>query len=372
VVQAVLGLGRLVVDGGETFRFGPRHPEASIAMSTPRLALKASQREFYAIDLTLPWDSSPSFDGNQRLFPLTQAREDGTFAPVGSVYDVQNDLVTESTTLDGPLLVTFNNLIKHRALPLPEALDELLQLLTRGMGTAVEVELAGDLGDFGARRRRGQPTREPVLYILQVRPILVRERGREIDPGSVAVERLVCRSDRSLGVGEFAGIRDIIYVKPETFDPALSPKIAKDVGAANARLAKSRVPYVLIGPGRWGSSDHWLGIPVAWSQISGARLIVEASPRGYNVEPSQGSHFFHNITAFRLGYFTIPPGSTREEPRDGGFLDWGWLSTQPIVGETEHLRHVRADSPLAIHVDGRSGLGLIAWCEAELEGTCLD
>ncbi len=369
VVQAVLGLGRLVVDGGETFRFGPRHPEASIELSTPQLALKSSQREFYALDLTLPWRSNETFDGNQKLYPLNKARDDGTFAAVGSVYDVQNDLITESPTLEGPLLVTFNNIIKHRALPFPDAMDALLQLITRGMGTSVEVELACDMGSWGKQLDRGQPPVDPVLYILQVRPILIREHSPEIQPENLEPERVVCRSDVSLGVGDFCGIQDIVFVKPESFDPAESPIIAKEVGELNAKLGKSDIPYVLIGPGRWGSADHWLGIPVSWAQISGARIIVEASPQGFNVEPSQGSHFFHNITALRLGYFTIPPGSTKTTPRDGGFLDWEWLDEQHFVDETAHLRHIRIAEPLAIHVDGRSGLGLIAWCEAK-DTTC--
>ena len=371
VVQAVLGLGRLVVDGGETFRFGPQHPEVSVGMSTPKLALQSSQREFYALDLTLPWNNNETFDSNQMLNPLTAARADGTFAIVGSVYDVQNDLVTESPTLEGPLLVTFNNIIKHRALPFPEAVDALLQMITKGMGTSVEVEFACDMGSWGQRLRRGQPAVEPVLFILQVRPILVREHGPEVRLETLDPDRLVCRSNVSLGGGDFGGIRDILYVNPESFDPAESPIVAQEVGEQNKALLKQGLPYVLIGPGRWGSADHWLGIPVSWSQISGARIIVEASPKGFNVEPSQGSHFFHNITALRLGYFTIPPGSTKSDPHDSGFLDWEWLQEQPTVAETAHLRHVRMKDPLAIHVDGRSGLGLIARCEDEDADVCL-
>lgn len=363
VVQAVLGLGRLVVDGGETFRFGPKHPEVTPQLSSTALALKSSQRRFYGLDLTLPWSKNETFDSNQVLYELTAAREDGTFAAVGSVYDAANDTITEDSFLQGALLVTFNNVIKHRALPFAPAMAELLDMITEGMGTAVEIEFACDMGDWGKRIKRGKPRQEPTLYILQVRPILIRENAREINVDTIDPEHIVCRSDLALGVGDFAGLSDILFVKPEAWDPAVSPTIAQEVGLLNERLSKEKRNYVLIGPGRWGSSDHWLGIPVQWSQISNARIIVEASPEGYNVDPSQGSHFFHNLTALRLGYFTIPPGSTKSAPRDGGFVDYEWLAQLESIEETEHLRHVRTASPVAVHVDGRKGLGLIAWCD---------
>ena len=209
-----------------------------------------------------------------------------------------------------------------------------------------------------------------MLYILQVRPIQIRENSSEVQI-DVDAERLICRSELALGVGEFSGISDVLYVDPESFEPRMTRDIAKEVGKLNALLAAEERPYILIGPGRWGSSDHWLGIPVSWSQISRARVIVEASPAWFNVEPSQGSHFFHNITALRLGYFTIPPGAERDCPRKDSFVDWDWLDRQPALAETEHLRHVRPERPLVAYIDGRSGLGIIAWC-SELDTICAE
>lgn len=372
VVQAVLGLGRMVVDGGETFRFGPKHPEVTPQISSPTLALKSSQRQFYTMNLSKPWDQNDHFDSNQELCDLTVAREDGTFAVVGSVYDVQNDVITESPNLKGPLLVTFNNLLKHRAIPFAPAMDELLSMITEGMGTPVEVEFACNMGDWGRKVRRGQKRQEPTLYILQVRPIQIRDNACEIRIDEVAPDRVICRSDLALGVGDFSNIQDVVYVDPRSFDPAATREIAAEVGELNSTLVSEGRPYVLIGPGRWGSSDHWLGIPVGWSQISGARIIVEASPDWFNVEPSQGSHFFHNITALHLGYFTIPPGSTKRSPKEDGFIDWNWLAERDLAISTAHLRHVRTERPLAVHVDGRKGIGLIAWCLPETENDELE
>jgi len=366
VVQAVLGLGRMVVDGGEAVRFCPKHPGVIPQFATPALVMENSQRRFYALDLEKDWYApETTFTANQLLYDLAESREDGTFNAVGSVFDGQNNVIVESSDLEGPLVVTFNNILKHKAVALAPAMEELLDMITTGMGTPVELEFAGDMGDWGRATRRGQKRRPPALHLLQVRPILVREalqeiRTEEFDPATV-----ICKSTQALGHGWYGGIYDVVYVKHETFDPANTRTIAGEVGRFNRKLVEQKRPYVLIGPGRWGSSDHWLGIPVQWSQIAGARIIIEASPQGYNVEPSQGTHFFHNITALRLGYFTIPPGTSKADQSDGGFVDWGWLTGLPAIEETGFLRHVRTPAPLVAHIDGRRGLGLIAWRDGE-------
>ncbi len=361
VVQVVLGMGRMVVDGGESVRFCPKHPGVIPQFATPALVMKNSQRRFYALDLQKNWNEpGDAFTGNQVLYDLQNARQDGTFNAVGSVFDGQNNLIGEGPGLDGPLLVTFNNILKHRAIPLAPALAELLEMITVGMGAPVELEFAGDMGDWGRVIRRGRKGRPPELHLLQVRPILVREALKEIQPGEFEPEAVVCKSTQALGHGQYSGIHDVVYVKHDTFDPAETRTIAAEVGRFNQRLVGLKRPYILIGPGRWGSSDHWLGIPVQWAQIAGARIIIEASPAGYDVEPSQGTHFFHNITALRLGYFTIPPGSSRANPLGEGFVDWDWLERLPADQETRYLRHVRTPVSLVAHIDGRKGLGLIA------------
>jgi CheY-like chemotaxis protein len=364
VAQLVLGLGGIVVEGGKALRFSPRHPRQLPGSGQPRQMLKASQSYFYALDLTLRLDPDhPDLDANPRRYPLEVAVEDGTIKPVGSVYDAANDRVVEDPSLDGPWLITFNNLLAHEAIPLAEALSELLELTETALGTHVEVELACDMGDWGRRlpRHRGhQARRSPTLYLLQVRPALVHSLTEGLDLGEIPHERLICRSESALGHGRFADLRDVVYVRRDTFDPAQSPRIAQEIGELNARLQEAGRGYVLLGPGRWGSSDPWLGIPVQWAQIAGARIIVEASPEGFNVDPSQGAHFFHNITALGIGYLTVPPGATRGTPRPDGFVDWGWLDEQPARTETGFLRHVRLEQPLQAVLDGRDSRGVLA------------
>jgi DNA-binding NarL/FixJ family response regulator len=320
VVQAVLGLGRMVVDGGEAVRFCPKHPGVIPQFATPALVMENSQRKFYALDLDKDWNEPEhTYTANQVLYSLQESREDGTFNAVGSVFDNQNNVIIESPDLDGPLVVTFNNIIKHKAIPLAPAMEELLELITVGMGAPVELEFACDMGDWGRVTRRGQRRRPPELHLLQVRPILIREALQEVRTEEFDPESVICKSAQALGHGLYTGIHDVVYVKHETFNPASTKTIAAEVGRFNQQLVKQKRPYILIGPGRWGSSDHWLGIPVQWSQIAGARIIIEASPEGYNVDPSQGTHFFHrvhisSIILRRYDWGTSPSRQVRQEP----------------------------------------------------------
>ena len=362
VVQMVLGLGRMVVDGGQVMRFCPRFPLVRPQFGTPQLTVKNSQRTFYGLDLARPWyDPESDFDANQMECDLTVALAEGTFRAVGSVYDAPNDVITEGDDVQGPLVVTFNNILKYRQLPFAPVMDRLLQVITRGIGSPVEVEFACDLGTASAPDRKGSGEVPPRLYLLQVRPIMSRESMLEISTTEVDPARVFCRSEMALGNGHFEDIRDILFVKPETFNPQNTRKIAREVGLLNAKLVQAARPYVLIGPGRWGSSDHWLGIPVQWAQISGARIVVEAGLPRFNVEPSQGTHFFHNLTALRLGYLTVPPAPADVPPHSlPSFVDWAWLQAQPLAEETAFLKHVTPPEPILVSLDGRKSLGVLA------------
>lgn len=365
-IQLALGLGRIVVEGGQTMRFSPVHPAVLPQFSSPAMTLESSQKKFYALDLNCCKITADSHVGTTlELYDLKHAEKDGTLPLVGSVYNAQDDAISESPDARGPWVVTFNNVLKHRAIPLAPALVELLQISAKGLGTAVELEFAVDMGDYGRRVPQGQPRREPVLYALQLRPIITQDVAAEFPVDQFDREQVVCRSTQALGHGRFEQLADVVYIKNDAFDPAKTRRIATQVGEFNARLQREGRPYVLIGPGRWGSADHWLGIPVQWSQIAGARIIIEASPKGYNVDPSQGTHFFHNITALRLGYFTVPPGAHVNDPTKDNLIDWPWLDAQPAVAETEFLRHIRLEQPLVGMVDGRTGLGVIARGPAE-------
>jgi hypothetical protein len=358
VAQMALGLGRMVVDGGHAFRFSPRHPDVLPQLATPSAALEHSQSRFYALDLDAGGDDPSRFGlGHLRIYDLAAAESDGTLPTIGSRYDANNDVLVEGGEAKGPWLITFRNLLKYQSVPLAQALRELLDLAAAGMGCAVEIEFACDLGDDG-RPARGT-RREPVLFALQLRPIVTKSELLTVTADKFDAAAVICRSQRAMGHGSYADLRDIVYVKHQGFNPANTPAIAREVGQLNQRLAHESRPFVLIGPGRWGSSDNWLGIPVNWAQISGARVIIEASPAGYFVDPSQGTHFFHNITSLGIGYFTIPPGAVKNG-EDAEFVDWEWLNRQPAAAETEFLRHVHLPQPLVVVVDGRKGLGIIA------------
>jgi hypothetical protein len=361
VVQMVLGLGQMVASGGSFVRFCPKYPKVLPQYSSPSQIVQSSQKKFYALDLesTFPVRGYHTTH-NLELCDIEDAERDGTLKLAASVYDAQDDIITESLTAPGPRIITFNNVLKHKAIPLTDALTELLELTSEGMGTQVEIEFACDMGDWGRPVPPGRKRRGPTLYPLQVRPIVTLDAVSDQPEEEIDPELVICRSDQALGHGRRADIHDLVYVKHGEFDPALSPEIAREVGRINDELQAEGRGYVLMGPGRWGSNDHWLGIPVEWRQISGARVIVEASPADYQVDPSQGTHFFHNMTSLGIGYFTVPPGATKQNTPGESFVDWGWLDRQPAAAETKHIRHLRLEEPLVASINGRKGVGVIA------------
>ncbi|MCB9479257.1 MAG: hypothetical protein H6683_06210 [Deltaproteobacteria bacterium] len=360
IAHLALGLGRTIMEGGRVLRFSPAHPGVLPQFATPRAVMDASQRQFFALDLSMGEEAD--FIAAVRSFDLSDAEEDGALALVGSVFDEGDDVIRDDLSKPGPRAVTFNNILKHRAIALAEALVRLLHMGRDGMGGAVEIEFAVHMGDFGRRTPRTRLRREPTLYVLQIRPLASREAATdatihvEIPP----IESCLAVTEHSLGHGYFPDLRDILFVRPETWEAAANEAIAAQIETINAELSKAGRPYILIGPGRWGSADPWLGVPVQWSQISGVKIMVEASPADYPVDPSQGTHFFQNITSLRIGYLTLPPGANREQPKDAGFLDWAWLTTQPAAKETEYLRLVRFEQDVGVYLDGRTGRGIIA------------
>ena len=360
IAHVALGLGRLVVDGGLSLSFSPKHPQVLGQAGTLKMLLDSTQRGFYALDMEseccLPHSDLFS---NVRFYGLEQAEEDGTLLAVGSVYSPEDQTIRDDLRLPGPRVVTFNNILRHGAIPLAETLERLLEIAEQGLGCPVEIEFACDMGDWGRSTRLNRERRDPILYMLQVRPFLSRTAHKEVKHLDYQQEQALCYSHRSLGHGVEESIQDIVYVRRDTWEAAANKQIAFEIGDLNKELAQDSRFYLLIGPGRWGTADPWLGIPVQWSQISNARAMVEASPKGYDVEPSQGTHFFQNISSLRVGYLTLPPGAEKSPPHDGDFMDWDWLDRQPAVTETEHLRHLRLTSPLTVALDGRDSEGVI-------------
>jgi hypothetical protein len=276
--------------------------------------------------------------------PVDAAEEDGALARVASTWLPQEDRLVMGTGRPGTRLVDFAPLLKTRALPFNEAVRGLLAACAEAAGTAVEIEFAATLGPDD-----GRPAR---IGFLQVRPMAAAGERIDVCDADLADPAARIASTRTLGNGEIAGIADVVYVSPRAFDPMRTREIAEEIADLNAALLEAGRPYLLVGLGRWGSSEPTLGVPVAWGQISGARVIVEATLPSMDVELSQGSHFFHNITSLGVLYFSVPHGGPRG-------IDWGWLDRLPVAREGRFVRHARCDRPLRVRVDGRTGKGFV-------------
>ncbi|NWF91217.1 MAG: histidine kinase [Ignavibacteriaceae bacterium] len=342
-----LGLGKTVVEGRKAVRFSPGSPHTLPQFSSAADCLENAQRRFYALDLERGRRATgTALDEAIVELGLDVAEEHGTLGPVGSVYSPDDDAVFEGISRAGIRLVTFAPILKSVSSPYPSLLMRLLALGREAMSAPVEIEFAVDLRPAGGGPRIG---------FLQLRPLSIDVAAADLDRiiDRSGAEAVLCKAWRAFGQGNLRGVRDLVYVKPESFDRSLTVAVASELEMLNRRLTSQRRPYVLIGPGRWGTSDPWLGIPVEWHDVSGARVIVETDLGDVPVTPSEGTHFFHNMTALGVGYFQVH----RREAQ--GFLDFEWLSRQVATSEGAFLRHLSLEKPLEIWIDGRSRRGLI-------------
>lgn len=349
-----LGLGQMVVGGRGGLRFSPAHPKVLPQFTRPSQVLKNTQRQFYALDMSSPLiDFAADPSGLLRLYELDVAERDGTLALAGSVYSADDDAIRENLSLPGPRIVTFANVLRWNAIPLAEAIQELLSALGRAMSSEVEIEFAVDMGDWGRTAPRGRPVRKPRLYVLQARPMAGHEdEPTEVNFSAHSPEETLIRTEQSLGNGHITDVCDLVYVRRSNLSSNETRALAREIAEVDRSLGAQGRRYVLMGPGRWGSSDPHLGIPVEWLHISHARVIIETPLRGELLESSQGTHFFHNLTTARAGYVTA-------SPQANGYIDQGWLDAQPCLRETEYVRHVQLESPLRIFLDGRHGRALV-------------
>jgi len=341
IAAVALGLGRAIVEGGACLRFCPRHPQHVPQLSSVAEALESTQREFWALRLS----GNGELSLREESFGLDAAEADGTLGRVGSTYSPENDVIYDGVSRPGTRLVTFAPILKQGLFPLPDILRVLLAAGEEGVGMPVEIEFAVNLDV-----PRGRP-RE--FGFLQVRPLALARETEAIELGEVEPGAVLCASRRVLGNGRIEGIRDLVVVDFQRFERARSREAAMEIGRLNGRLLADGTPYVLIGVGRWGSRDPWLGIPVNWDQVAGAKVIVEAGLRDLKVTPSQGSHFFQNLTSFNVGYFTV------SSEDDSGRVDWDWLDEQPTESTAAHVRHLRLAEPVLIKMNGRKGEGVI-------------
>jgi len=346
VANVALGLGKYIVDGGLSLHFSPKYPKRILQTYSPEAALRETQKYFYALDMH-PEVFRPNIDDGFNILklPIKEAEADGSLKWVGSTYDMQNGVLRDGVNYEGKKLVTFSNILKHELFPLAEILKTILEIGQKEMGKPIEIEFAVDLN---------RPANDPkVFYCLQIRPIVDNKETISTDLAKVKPEDTIIFSRSALGNGVISDLHDLVYIKPESFNPAKNQEVAERIGKINEQFRQEQKNYILIGPGRWGSQDPWLGIPVKWPQISAARLIVESGLENYRIDPSQGTHFFQNLTSFRVGYFTINPYL------NDGHYDLEYLRNLPAVYEDEQIRHIRFEQPLTVEIDGKKNLGVI-------------
>ena len=346
IANIALGLGKYIVDGGQTLRFSPRHPHNILQMSTMDFALRETQTRFYALELKNLADQFSVDDSfNLLRLNLKDADADGSLKFIVSTYDPYDQVIRDGYYPGGRKILSFVNVLQHEVFPLADTLDQILHVGQDEMGRPIEIEFAVNIDP----QNLGFAT----FYLLQVRPIVDNKEVMEEDLTLVEQEDTILTSTSVLGHGIVTDVQDIIYVKTGAFCSSNNQSIAYDIEKMNRQFTGEEKNYVLVGPGRWGSSDSWLGIPVKWPHISNARVIVECGLENYRVDPSQGTHFFQNLTSFGVGYFTINPF------KGDGWFDEGYLNSLPAVEETEYLRHVRFDKPVVIKMDGKKSLGVV-------------
>lgn len=344
-VSLALGLGKYIVDGGLTLRVCPYHPDKVLQTSEMEMALRETQTRFYALDLKNTGENFSLDDGfNLLKLPVKEAEKDGALTFIASTYDPYDMIIRDGIYPGGRKVITFANILQHDVFPLARIL-QLVQKYGQGeMRRPVEIEFAVNLN---SKEKSG------VFYLLQIRPMVDVKADLDEDLNLVPSERILLKSENSLGHGIMNDIQDVIYVKTDGYSASNNQLIAYDIEKLNRRFLDEGKNYVLVGPGRWGSSDTWLGIPVKWPNISAARVIVEAGLTNYRVDPSQGTHFFQNLTSFGVGYFTINPYM------NDGIYNQEILNAMPAVEETRYLRWVRFEKPLIIKMDGKKKLGVV-------------
>lgn len=347
IVNVALGLGKYIVDGGQTLRFSPKHPHNILQTSTLEFALNETQTHFNALDLSHT-TFSPQVDDGFNLFrlPVREAEADGTLRFIASTFDPYDQIIRDGLYEEKyRRVITFANILEHDVFPLADIIDKVLKVGEREMGRPVEIEFAVNL-DY-------ENNKNNVFYLLQIRPIVDANKSIDEDLSSIPSEKTLITSRQALGNGIIEGIYDIVYVKEGMFGPSNNQLIAYDIDKVNRELMDQERPYVLIGPGRWGSSDTWLGIPVKWPNIAGAKVIVEAGKTSYHIDPSQGTHFFQNLTSCGSAYLTVDGADERE------CCHMDILESLPVIAETKYIKHVRCSSPLVAKIDGKKGIGVV-------------
>ncbi len=346
VANIAFGLGKTIVDGGISLRFCPKYPEKSLQIANTEIVLRDSQKEFYSLDMD-PDMFQPVVDEtiNLRKMRIRQIKGASSLKFVASTYDYEDNIIRDGIYDNGTKIITFANILKHKSFPLAEMLQKLLKIGQKEMNNQVEIEFAVTL-DVARNELKH-------FHFLQIRPLVETQEKSQTKLNICRPEDHIIISHNALGNGIIDHIRDFIYVKPDAFDSAHTKEMAEIISNLNNQFKQNGSNYILVGPGRWGSTDPWLGIPVKWAQISAARLIVESGLRHFHIDPSQGTHFFQNLTSFNVGYFTINPYLNE------GRYDLDFLDKQEAVYEDQYIRHIRFKNPAVIIIDGSKKTGVV-------------
>lgn len=344
VVNLALGLGKTIVDGGLVWSYSPAHPKSPALFGDPTDLLKNTQTNFWAVNMSPFTEYDPTKEAEFMIQAnLSEADYDDTLKYIASTYDASSQRIVMGTGNPGPRVLNFSQLLWMNEFRFNDLMKKLLSVCQDALSNPVEIEFAATITNEPRKLRFG---------FLQVRPMVVSDETIDLDEKELYGEGILLASDRVMGNGIIENIFDVVFVKPDMFDKKDTTKIAGEIDSINRELVKTNKKYLLIGFGRWGSSDPWLGIPVDWGQIAGVKVIVESTLFGINVDLSQGSHFFHNLTSFNVSYFSITYDSDFK-------IDWDWLNSQQIVQETNFVKHIKLTQPLTIKVDGRKSRGVI-------------
>ena len=340
-----VGLGQYVMEGEKSFRFSPAYP--SIDIISQKDLYKNSQVQFYAVDMSKKMlNLLEGETAGLVSLDIATAERHGTIKHSASVLNVNNDTITPGLDSPGPRVINFANILKYEYIPLASTLRTILDVVTEAFGTPVEIEFALDL----TKDQAGYAS----FYLLQIKPLMGKYAGFSIDPDTIREDEIVLMSKKSMGNGLIDHITDFIYIEPESFDNTLTVEMASEIERINRKMMKEERQYILVGPGRWGSRDRFIGIPVEWPQISNAKVIVEINLPGFHVDASLGSHFFHNVTSMNVGYFSV------NEETYGGVVKWDQLKKQKLIEKGKFFRHVRFDHPLTVRMDGRKGMAVVS------------
>ena len=340
IATIALGLGKMVVEGEKTLRFSPKYPQLLPQRSTVEDILENSQRYFYALKLEktcamLGINDTSHLDKRE----ISDAENEYPVSFLSSTYIPNEHRIRDTSHVPGHRVLTFAQILKYQSFPLAEIIDAFLAIGQKGMACPVELEFSVNLSQ--------KPEIQPTFALLQLRPMTARAELEVVNISNEEIENAFCYSTNALGNAHKDDITDIVYVKPDTFDPAKTIEIAREIGEINKYLGQEKRKYLLVGPGRWGSADRWLGIPVDWSDICNVDIIIETASEKLHAEPSQGSHFFHNITTMGINYISV-------SKKEGGFFKADWLTSLPVNKESTHVGHVILDKPITIKVDGRT------------------